>query len=276
MIWVPDIFFSQAHKSYFHDLMEPNTFVTVNQNGTVFRSARVTLILRCPMHFGRFPFDRHVCCVNIESYQWKAQDIHLQWLEDPVTRSEEILSPLFSFDKYTTSAGLIGMKSGEYSILSLDLYFSRQLKYYIVHLFIPCCLIFNVSCLACWLTPRLMTARVLIGLASLFSLAMLTLNFSDDTPKVPYLRSADIFTGMCMTFIFFTLVETIFVHLSESKQSENAIEEIEAADKDDVEQCEKVLPKRNAMKQMKKWLYENHQTLNDIDAAMINRASKRW
>lgn len=39
-----------------------------------------------------------------------------------------------------------------------------------------------------------------------------------------------------MTFIFFTLVETIFVHLSESKQSENAIEEIEAADKDDVEQ----------------------------------------
>lgn len=65
---------------------------------------------------------------------------------------------------------------------------------------------------------------------------MLTLNFSDDTPKVPYLRSADIFTGMCMTFIFFTLVETIFVHLSESKQSENAIEEIEAADKDDVEQ----------------------------------------
>ncbi|KRT84711.1 transmembrane ion channel, partial [Oryctes borbonicus] len=113
MIWVPDIFFPQEYKSYVHDVMESNTFVRINQNGTVFRSARITLILRCPMHFGRFPFDRQVCSLNIESYKWKANDIALQWSEDPVTSTNEILSPLFNFDKYTTHGGLIGTNIGD-------------------------------------------------------------------------------------------------------------------------------------------------------------------
>lgn len=65
---------------------------------------------------------------------------------------------------------------------------------------------------------------------------MLILHFNSETPKVAYPRAIDVFMGMCMTFIFCTLLETVFVHLSEGKTIDNITEVNDVTNKDDVEE----------------------------------------
>ena len=43
-IWMPDVFFPNEYKSYFHDIMAPNQFIKILPNGTVFSSARFELL----------------------------------------------------------------------------------------------------------------------------------------------------------------------------------------------------------------------------------------
>lgn len=39
-IWMPDVFFSNEHKAYLHNIINPNTFTRIYANGTVLTSRR--------------------------------------------------------------------------------------------------------------------------------------------------------------------------------------------------------------------------------------------
>ena len=39
-IWLADLFFSNEKSSYFHNIMVPNQYITIENDGTVFYSAR--------------------------------------------------------------------------------------------------------------------------------------------------------------------------------------------------------------------------------------------
>ena len=67
----------------------------------------------------------------------------------------------------------------------------------------------------------------------MFSLAFLIFQANKDFPKVPYIRAVDIFTGVVLTLTAGTLLETILVHVSESKHK--PVEDKDDTIKDDVE-----------------------------------------
>ncbi len=46
-IWLPDMFFTNEKKAYFHDVMLPNKFIRLFKNGTIYYSARYEAILLC-------------------------------------------------------------------------------------------------------------------------------------------------------------------------------------------------------------------------------------
>nr|XP_022913136.1 glutamate-gated chloride channel-like [Onthophagus taurus] len=266
-IWMPDLFFTNEHSSRTHDLMESNSFRKIYRDGTVLTSARVSLVLRCKMFFALYPMDSQVCPLTIESYRYKADDISLEWTNEstPVTLGDDMLIPLFTVERFWTDRGLIAMESGEYSRLTLYFKFARRTGYYLVQVYIPCGMAFIVSCFPFWLNPKLITARVLIGIGVLLSTSLQVSYVNSNMPKVPYTKAIDIFTGMTLTFIFCALLETIFVHVTEVK-STRKLETQESVAKDDVEQVEK-FDKPNAIIKMKAWMFDDHETLNDIDAA---------
>ena len=43
-IWLVDLFFSNEKSSYFHNIMVPNQYITIDQDGTVFYSARFLVL----------------------------------------------------------------------------------------------------------------------------------------------------------------------------------------------------------------------------------------
>lgn len=64
-IWTPDIFFSEEREAQLHEIIKPNTLLTIYADGSVLYSTRVTLVLLCPMDLTYFPMDRQTCQMKI-------------------------------------------------------------------------------------------------------------------------------------------------------------------------------------------------------------------
>lgn len=53
--------------------------------------------------------------------------------------------------------------AGEYSCLKVDLLFKRQFSYYLIQIYIPCCMLVIVSWVSFWLDQGAVPARVSLG-----------------------------------------------------------------------------------------------------------------
>lgn len=65
-IWVPDTFFPNEKKSFFHDTTSHNSFLRIDNHGNVLRSIRLTVTANCPMNLHSFPLDVQICALEIE------------------------------------------------------------------------------------------------------------------------------------------------------------------------------------------------------------------
>lgn len=55
------------------------------------------------------------------------------------------------------------MLLGEYSCLKVDLLFKREFSYYLIQIYIPCCMLVIVSWVSFWLDQGAVPARVSLG-----------------------------------------------------------------------------------------------------------------
>ena len=101
--------------------------------------------------------------------------------------------------------------AGEYSCLRVDLIFQRKLSYYIVTIYIPCCMLVIVSWVSFWLDANAIPARVALGVTTLLTMATQTTGINNSLPPVSYTKVSLPF------FFFFTTIET-GSPLSESHQ----------------------------------------------------------
>lgn len=56
--------------------------------------------------------------------------------------------------------------AGEYSCLKVDLLFKREFSYYLIQIYIPCCMLVIVSWVSFWLDQGAVPARVSLGMYS--------------------------------------------------------------------------------------------------------------
>lgn len=72
----------------------------------------------------------------------------------------------FEFDTIYIPCILIG----EYSCLKVDLLFKREFSYYLIQIYIPCCMLVIVSWVSFWLDQGAVPARVSLGEFSFYIL----------------------------------------------------------------------------------------------------------
>lgn len=70
-----------------------------------------------------------------------------------------LIFSFFSFSVLWTLYTLIG----EYSCLKVDLLFKREFSYYLIQIYIPCCMLVIVSWVSFWLDQGAVPARVSLG-----------------------------------------------------------------------------------------------------------------
>ena len=96
---------------------------------------------------------------------------------------------------------------GNYSRLASIFYFGRSLGYYLIHIYVPSCLIVVLSWVSFWLSRDAVPARVALGITTVLTMTTLISSTNASLPKISYLKSIDIYLLICFVMVFASLLE---------------------------------------------------------------------
>ncbi|XP_045110005.1 glutamate-gated chloride channel-like isoform X2 [Portunus trituberculatus] len=212
-VWMPDLFFKNEKLGHFHDIILPNVYLRIFPNGGVLYSIRISLTLSCPMNLQLYPLDTQTCELLLASYGWTTEDLVFLWREgDPVQITQNLHLPRFTLEKFMTEYCNSNTNTGAYSCLKVDLLFKREFSYYLLTIYIPCCMLVIVSWVSFWLDQNAVPARVSLGVTTLLTMATQTSGINQSLPPVSYTKAIDVWTGVCLTFVFGALLEFALVN----------------------------------------------------------------
>jgi len=224
-VWMPDLFFSNEREGHFHDIIVPNVYIRIFPNGKILYSIRISLTLSCPMDLRLYPLDRQTCHLNMISYGWTTEDLIFEWREiEPVQVPENMKLPRFIVEKVQTDFCSSNTTTGMYSCLKVNLLFKREFSYYLIQIYVPCCMLVIVSWVSFWLDANAVPARVSLGVTTLLTMATQTTGINNSLPPVSYTKAIDVWTGVCLTFVFTALLE--FALVNYASRSDAHIEKI--------------------------------------------------
>uniref|UniRef100_A0A2S2RAW7 Glutamate-gated chloride channel n=1 Tax=Sipha flava TaxID=143950 RepID=A0A2S2RAW7_9HEMI len=144
---------------------------------------------------------------------WTTDDLVFLWKEgDPVQVVKNLHLPRFTLEKFLTDYCNSKTNTGEYSCLKVDLLFKREFSYYLIQIYIPCCMLVIVSWVSFWLDQSAVPARVSLGVTTLLTMATQTSGINASLPPVSYTKAIDVWTGVCLTFVFGALLEFALVN----------------------------------------------------------------
>ncbi|KAF4519881.1 hypothetical protein B566_EDAN005222 [Ephemera danica] len=129
-LWTPDSFFVNERQGRAHDVTTKNSFVRVKTNGDILYSVRYTVKLACPMDHTRFPFDKQICSMSLESYGYTMEDLVLLWDEEegekkPFTVGKSINPKPFNLKGYGIGYCNGKVNNRDYSCLRAEFLLSR-------------------------------------------------------------------------------------------------------------------------------------------------------
>ena len=90
--------------------------------------------------------------------------------------------------------------TGEYSCLTVDLTFKREFSYYLLTIYVPCCMLVIVSWVSFWLDPNAVPARVSLGVTTLLTMSTQTASINNSLPPVAYTKAIDVWTGVSLIY----------------------------------------------------------------------------
>ena len=91
----------------------------------------------------------------------------------------------------------------------MDLTFKREFSYYLLTIYVPCCMLVIVSWVSFWLDPNAVPARVSLGVTTLLTMSTQTASINNSLPPVAYTKAIDVWTGVSV-FGHFSYILVIF------------------------------------------------------------------
>ncbi|XP_046423053.1 pH-sensitive chloride channel 1 isoform X1 [Neodiprion pinetum] len=246
-IWLPDTYFIM-HGDFKDPLIPVHFALRIYRNGTVNYLMRRHLILSCQGRLNIFPFDDPMCSFAIESISYEQTAITYVWKNDEGTlrtspslttlnayliqnrtipcpikaswRADGQLIPDYEdddeFDEFGDSKCSLCQRrfeeQGNYSCLKVDLIFTRDRAFYFTTVFIPGIILVTSSFITFWLEWNAVPARVMIGVTTMLNFFTTSNGFRSTLPVVSNLTAMNVWDGVCMCFIYASLLEFVCVN----------------------------------------------------------------
>ena len=135
---------------------------------------------------------------NIIADGWATDDLVYKWKDvDPVQIVPGLHLPRFTLEQYKSAYCNVITNTGEYSCLKVELIFKREFSYYLITIYVPCCMLVIVSWVSFWLDQHAIPARVSLGVTTLLTMSTQTSGISAQLPPVSYTKAIDVWTGAC-------------------------------------------------------------------------------
>jgi len=237
-VWMPDTFFRNEKIGAFHTILQPNLYIRIFPNGDVLYSIRVSLTCGCSMHLALFPLDEQTCALNIASYGWTKSDLVYVWKDDgPVQIPGNLSLPGgFKLGGFGNQYCDVITATGEYSCLQVDLMFARQLSFFVVTIYVPCSMTVTVSWFSFWLDHKAVPARVALGVTTLLAMSTTQASIQNSLPPVAYTKAIDVWSGVCVFFVFSALLEYALVNYASRSDEQRSVKQKERKERE-LEHC---------------------------------------
>ncbi|XP_023248073.1 glutamate-gated chloride channel [Copidosoma floridanum] len=213
-IWLPDTYFIM-HGDFKDPLIPVHFALRIYRNGTVNYLMRRHLILSCQGRLNIFPFDDPLCSFAIESISYEQTAITYVWKNDEDTlRKSPSLTTLNAYliKNQTITCPIKSSWRGNYSCLKVDLIFTRDRAFYFTTVFIPGVILVTSSFITFWLEWNAVPARVMIGVTTMLNFFTTSNGFRSTLPVVSNLTAMNVWDGVCMCFIYASLLEFVCVN----------------------------------------------------------------
>ncbi|XP_049842402.1 glutamate-gated chloride channel isoform X4 [Schistocerca gregaria] len=213
-VWLPDTYFIM-HGDFKDPLIPVHFALRIYRNGTVVYLMRRHLILSCQGSLHIFPFDDPLCSFAMESISYEQKYITYVWKNSEETlRKSPSLTTLNAYliKNATTECEKKSIWRGNYSCLKVDLSFTRDRAFYFTTVFIPGIILVTSSFITFWLEWNAVPARVMIGVTTMLNFFTTSNGFRSTLPVVSNLTAMNVWDGVCMCFIYASLLEFVCVN----------------------------------------------------------------
>lgn len=230
-LWNPDTCIINSKSAEIHKSPSENMFVIVYEDGEsvdgrsylrggatslfflgmVWSNYRMKVKAPCRMDLKMFPFDHQECSLVFESYSYNKQEVELSWHSDPVTFINPVELPDFQLQDFTAVRQTLEYPNGLWDELRVTFTFSRRYGFYLFQVYFPTTLTVISSWVGFFLDARSVSARITLGVSSLLALTFQFGTVLKHLPRVSYIKCLDVWMIVCVSFIFFTLIELAIV-----------------------------------------------------------------
>ncbi|XP_070494348.1 glutamate-gated chloride channel subunit beta-like isoform X1 [Chironomus tepperi] len=213
-MWLPDTYFIM-HGDFKDPIVPMHFALRIYRNGTINYLMRRHLILSCQGRLNIFPFDDPLCSFSVESISYEESLITYVWKNDEDTlRKSPSLTTLNAYliRNKTDDCDVKGTWRGNYSCLKVELTFTRDRAFYFTTVFIPGIILVTSSFITFWLEWNAVPARVMIGVTTMLNFFTTSNGFRSTLPVVSNLTAMNIWDGVCMCFIYASLLEFVCVN----------------------------------------------------------------
>ncbi|CAH1989988.1 unnamed protein product [Acanthoscelides obtectus] len=213
-IWLPDTYFIM-HGDFKDPLIPVHFSLKIYRNGSVTYLMRRHLILSCQGSLNIFPFDDPKCTFSMESISYEMTSMRYVWKNDEdVLRKSPSLTTLNAYliANATLQCPTKSIWRGNYSCLRVELMFTRDRAFYFTTVFIPGIILVTSSFITFWLEWNAVPARVMIGVTTMLNFFTTSNGFRSTLPVVSNLTAMNVWDGVCMCFIYASLLEFVCVN----------------------------------------------------------------
>ncbi|XP_063226556.1 glutamate-gated chloride channel isoform X4 [Bacillus rossius redtenbacheri] len=212
-VWLPDTYFIM-HGDFKEPLIPMHFALKIYRNGTINYLMRRHLILSCQGSLNIFPFDDPLCSFSMESISYEKPAISYVWKndEDTLRKSPSLKTQnAYLIQNQTVTCSATSWR-GNYSCLRVDLIFTRDRSFYFTTVFIPGIILVTSSFITFWLEWNAVPARVMIGVTTMLNFFTTSNGFRGTLPVVSNLTAMNVWDGVCMCFIYASLLEFVCVN----------------------------------------------------------------
>lgn len=251
-IWLPDTFFLNVKTAKFHNVPEDNSGVTIQSDGNIRWSARISMTANCQLDLRDYPLDEQSCNLTLLSYAYPQYQVDYFWKQRDsrgiiIIEDEE---NEFTLKNITTKRTIVQYGTPESSYRFTHLwavfYFNRRLGYSFIQIYTPTVLIVVLSWLSFWISKDAVPARVALVVTTVLTIVTLMGSFRSSVPKVSYVKALDVFFIISLFFVFGAVLEYVIVRLHSENTSKVGTEEHDMMDIEMVQQ--RNLDNRNSNK----------------------------
>ncbi|XP_049269980.1 gamma-aminobutyric acid receptor subunit delta-like [Rhipicephalus sanguineus] len=224
-VFVPDTFIDEAVNVHLVPSMEKleYTYTAEDYRNDVDRkqcffamTTKLNTTVTCLMTFSYFPMDTQTCYLTLRSYSYPKHILRYLWNRDNLTiEKDRFRVPEYNVTiskiAYEPTGGNEDTTGEERARLRLRFQFRRQIERHLVDTFVPTAFLVVLSWLSFWLGTKNTQPRVALCAVVLVATLQHLTAARNSLPPSRTWTGLDIWTILCLGFVFTSIVEVTFV-----------------------------------------------------------------